>query len=110
MGLLKKRMNADSLNIFWKEILVGLCVGVVVAIVGGIRGYWIENSFRMALTVGLAMVSVVTIATMLGAVLPLIFKRIKLDPAVVSGPFIASVLDIVALLIYLEIAKSIMGL
>lgn len=101
---------SDSLKIFWKEILVGLCVGVVVAIVGGIRGYWIENSFRLALTVGLAMVSVVTIATTLGAVLPLIFKRINLDPAVVSGPFIASILDIVALLIYLEIAKSIMGL
>ncbi len=101
---------SDSLRIFWKEIFVGLSVGVVVAIVGMIRGYWIENSVKMALTVGLAMVSVVTLATMLGAALPLIFKKINLDPAVVSGPFIASVLDIVALLIYLEIAKSIMGL
>jgi magnesium transporter len=101
---------SDSLKIFWKEIFVGLSVGVVVAIVGGMRGYWIENSVRMALTVGLAMVSVVTFATMLGAALPLIFKKINLDPAVVSGPFIASVLDIVALLIYLEIAKSILGL
>jgi magnesium transporter len=99
---------SDSLRILWKEIAVGLCVGIVVAIVGAIRGYWIENSFRMALTVGLALVSVVTFATMLGAVLPLIFKKVKLDPAVVSGPFIASVLDIVALLIYLEIARAVL--
>jgi magnesium transporter len=101
---------SDSLRIFWKEIFVGLSVGVVVAVVGAIRGYWVGNSLRMALTVGLALISVVTFATMLGAVLPLVFKKIRLDPAVVSGPFIASVLDIVALLIYLEIAKAILGL
>jgi magnesium transporter len=40
--------------------------------------------------------------------LPLVFKKLKLDPAVASGPFIASVLDIVALLIYFEIARAIL--
>jgi len=101
---------SDSLRIFWKEIVVGLTIGVVVAIVGAMRGYLLENNVRLALTVGLAMVFVVTFATVLGAVLPLVFKKLKLDPAVVSGPFIASVLDVVALLIYLEIARAIMGL
>jgi magnesium transporter len=100
----------DSLKIFWKEILVGLSVGVVVALVGALRGYLLESSVRMAITVGLAMVAVVTFATVLGAVLPLVFKKIRLDPAVVSGPFIASVLDVVALLIYLEIARFILRL
>jgi len=101
---------ADSLKIFWKEIVVGLTIGVVVAIVGALRGYLLENNVRLAITVGLAMVFVVTFATVLGAVLPLIFKKLRLDPAVVSGPFIASVLDVVALLIYLEIARAVMGL
>jgi magnesium transporter len=99
---------SDSIKIFWKEIVVGLSVGVVVAIVGALRGYLLENSLKLALTVGLAMVSVVTFATVLGAMLPLVFKKIKLDPAVASGPFIASVLDIVALLIYFEIARAIL--
>ncbi len=101
---------ADSLRIFSKEILVGLSVGVVVAIVGALRGFLLEHSIRLAITIGLAMVAVVTFATVLGAVLPLLFKRLKLDPAVVSGPFIASVLDVVALLIYLEIARLILKL
>ena len=100
----------DSLKIFWKEIVVGLTIGVVVAIVGALRGYLLEHNIRLAITVGLAIVSVVTFATVLGAVLPLIFKKLKLDPAVVSGPFIASVLDVVALLIYLEIARAVMHL
>jgi magnesium transporter len=69
-----------------------------------------EHSIRLAVTVGMAMVSVVVLATVMGAVLPLIFKKIKLDPAVVSGPFIASVLDVVALLIYLEIARYMLNI
>jgi magnesium transporter len=101
---------SDSLKIFRKEILVGLSVGVVVALVGALRGYLLENSIKLAVTVGLAMVCVVTFATVLGAVLPLVFKKIRLDPAVVSGPFIASVLDVVALLVYLEIARFILHL
>jgi magnesium transporter len=101
---------ADSLKIFWKEILVGLCVGVIVGLVGAFRGYLMEKSLRLAITVGVAMVFVVTFATVLGAVLPLAFKKLRLDPAVVSGPFIASVLDVVALLIYLEIARYILSI
>ncbi len=99
---------SDWLKVFGKELLVGLTVGVVVAVVAGLRGYFVENSLGIALTVGCAMVGVVTIATMLGALLPLVFKKINLDPAVVSGPLIASVLDVVALLIYLEIARFIL--
>jgi magnesium transporter len=101
---------SDSLRIFWKEILVGVTMGVLVGLVGAFRGYLMENSLRLALTIGLAMIFVVTFATVLGAVLPLVFKRLRLDPAVVSGPFIASVLDVVALLIYLEIARHVLSL
>jgi magnesium transporter len=101
---------SNWLKIFWKEIVVGMTIGVIVALVGALRGYVLESNIRLALTVGLAMVSVVTLATVLGAVLPLVFKKIKLDPAVVSGPFIASVLDVVALVIYLEIARIILHL
>jgi magnesium transporter len=101
---------ANSIRIFWKEILVGLSMGVVVGLVGAFRGYLMERSIRLAVTVGTAMVFVVAFATVLGAVLPLVFKKINLDPAVVSGPFIASVLDVVALLIYLEIARCVLGI
>ena len=102
--------TAGALRIFWKEIVVGLSVGVAVAVVGALRGYFLEHSIKLAVTVGMAMIAVVTLATVLGAILPLLFKRIKLDPAVVSGPFIASVLDVVALLIYLEIARLILNI
>ena len=100
----------DWLKVFGKELIVGVTIGVVVAFVAGLRGFLVESSFDLAITVGCAMVGVVTIATMLGALLPLVFKKINLDPAVVSGPLIASILDIVALFIYFEIAKYILNL
>ena len=100
----------DWLRVFAKELIVGLTIGVVVAFVAGMRGYLVEKSFQLAITIGCAMVGVVTIATMLGALLPLVFKKINLDPAVVSGPLIASILDVVALLIYLEVAKLVLGI
>jgi magnesium transporter len=99
---------SDWLKVFGKEIVVGITVGVVVAVVAGLRGYLFENNVGLAVTVACAMVGVVTIATMLGAILPLVFKKLKLDPAVISGPLIASILDVVALLIYLEIARYVL--
>jgi magnesium transporter len=107
-GLATGEINVtDWLKVFGKELVVGVTIGVVVALVAGLRGYLID-SFNLALTVGCAMIGVVTIATMLGALLPLVFKKINLDPAVVSGPLIASILDVVALFIYFEIAKYIL--
>ncbi len=100
----------DWLRIFWKEILVGLSVGAAVAVVGALRGYLMERSLKLALAVGLALVVVITFATVLGAALPLIFKRLRIDPAVVSGPLITSVLDVLGLLIYFEIAHLILNL
>lgn len=100
----------DWFRIFWKEILVGLCAGTSVAIIGALRGYIMEKSLKLALAIGLALVVVVTFATVLGAALPLIFKRLKIDPAVVSGPLITSVLDVLGLIIYFEIAHLILKL
>ena len=57
--------------------------------------------------VGLAMIVTVTLATTLGAFLPILFKRLKLDPALMSGPFITSIVDIVSLLVYFRIATVI---
>jgi magnesium transporter len=63
----------------------------------------------LGLTVGAAMVITVMVATTLGALLPLVFKKLKLDPALMSGPFITSVIDITTLLIYLHLATIILG-
>nr|HPN73523.1 magnesium transporter [Candidatus Omnitrophota bacterium] len=57
-----------------------------------------------AATVSLAMVVTVLVATTLGGILPIFFKKMKLDPALMSGPFISSMVDIISLFVYLHIA------
>jgi len=60
----------------------------------------------LSLTVGLAMVGCVLLAISAGAILPILFKRIGLDPALMSGPFISSLMDVFTLLLYLTLASA----
>jgi len=63
----------------------------------------------MAAAVGLALVVCVTFGSVVGALLPLIIKAIGFDPAVSSGPFIASLVDVAGIVIYLKIAIMVLG-
>jgi magnesium transporter len=102
------KMN-DIVKVFWKELRSGLLIGVAMGVLAGIRAV-IMKDIRLAITVGLAMIVTVIIGTTLGAVFPILLKKIKLDPALMSGPFIASVVDIVSLFVYLHIAMIIFNL
>jgi magnesium transporter len=94
---------SDIMKVFWKELRSGLLVGIAMGVLAGIRAI-LMNDIRLAITVGLAMIVTVIIGTTLGAVFPILLKKIRLDPALMSGPFIASVVDIVSLFVYLHIA------
>ncbi len=100
----------DFWKIFFKELKIGLLVGGVLGTIGFVRAWFIQHDFRLGVTVFLSMIATVTAATTAGAVLPVIFKRIGLDPALMSGPFIASIVDIVSILIYFQIARLVIGL
>ncbi len=95
----------DMFKVFQKELSTGVLVGSFLGAIGFFRAYVMEKNMFLAITVFLSMIATVTIATISGAVLPILFKKMKLDPALMSGPFIASIVDIVSIFIYLEIAR-----
>ena len=97
--------ESDFWKIFFKEVQIGLLVGVVLGLIGFGRAMIIQGDVRLGVTVFLSMIAVITAATTAGAILPVTFKKLGLDPALMSGPFIASVVDIVSILIYFEIAR-----
>ena len=102
----------DIWRVIKKEFLIGIMIGVGLGLLTLIRAFTLQTSFplySLAFTVGLTMIATVTIATSLGAALPIIFEKLGLDPAVVSGPLITTVVDITSLLIYFEIARRILG-
>lgn len=94
----------DVLKVFRKELSIGLLVGAAMGVFAGARAIIMNKDPLLALTVGVAMIVAVIVATTLGAMLPLLFKRMKLDPALMSGPFITSIVDIVSLFVYFQIA------
>ena len=104
----------DILRVIWKELRVSVIVGVVLGIVNFIKLYLVDylwlHTFdtgteivEMA-TICLTLICVIIVAKMLGAALPIIAKKIGLDPAVMASPLVTTILDAVSLLIYFGIA------
>lgn len=96
----------DALKILWRELRMGLVLGVILGTIGFLRAAFVGHSGHggMAAAVGLSLVACVTFGSVVGSGLPLLMKRLGLDPAVSSGPFIASLVDVLGIIIYLNIA------
>jgi len=94
----------DVKPVLKKECLIGAALGIPLGLLGLFRALAVDRNPFLGMTVGLSMVLTIITATTLGAVLPLICRRLGIDPAVVSAPLITTVLDIASLLIYFRIA------
>ena len=101
-----------ELGDWWRVLARELFHGLVLGLILGILGYGVVLVFgrgaEIALAVSLAIAAAVVLANLLGSMLPFFFKRIGLDPAVTSGPFIASMMDVSAIVIYFSIAIAVM--
>lgn len=101
----------DILKVFWKEIRVSIIVGIVLAVANYMRIIILyPDSEMMALAVSISLVATIMMAKIIGGTLPMLVRIIKLDPAIVSGPLITTIVDIGALLVYFAIARAILGL
>lgn len=96
---------------WWRIILREFKVGVALGLVMGIIAFTIAaismRQITLAVTVGIALFTVVCVGNIVGIAIPLFFRFVKLDPAFVSAPLIATLLDATGLLIYFEIARRI---
>ena len=100
----------DVFKVLWKEIRVSTLVGIILAIVNGIRIIIQYNNIQLAIVLGLTLIATVIISKILGCLLPMLAKKLKLDPAIMAAPLITTVVDVCSILIYFQIATNIMGL
>ena len=98
----------DALRVFWHECRAGLILGSMMAVVAFIRAYTWNPSLPLALAVSVAVLVIVLWATSVGSLLPILAARLKIDPTVVSGPFMSTLVDATGLFIYLSVAKLIL--
>jgi magnesium transporter len=103
---LEELTPGDAPKVLWREVRMGLVLGLILGAIGLLRALVVGHSGRggMAAAVGLSLVACVTFGSVVGSALPLLMKRLGLDPAVSSGPFIASLVDVLGIVIYLNIA------
>ena len=102
----------DALRVMWKEIRVALTIGIIFGALNFSRIYFLTDDpdrMMMGLVLGLAMIFTILMAKTLGAFLPLLAKRIKLDPAVVASPMITTIVDVVSLMFYFKLAMVLLS-
>ncbi len=102
----------DTLKVVFKEFLIALTCGIALAIVNFAKLMIFDDSitWQMAMVISVTMICAVVFAKVVGSVLPVIAKKIGFDPAVMSSPFISTIVDAVTLLIYFAIASSVLNL
>ena len=98
----------DFFRAVWKEIRVALLVGIALAICNGIRVGIQYHDLQLAIVLGLTLVGTVCLSKTLGCALPMLAKKLKLDPAIMAAPLITTIVDSCSILIYFTIAVSIM--
>ncbi len=101
----------DFFKVFWKEIQVSLIVGFALASANFIRLYFFSHTdLMLTITVCLSLYFTVIIAKMVGGILPIIAKKLHLDPAIMAGPLITTVVDALALIVYFATATKLLGI
>lgn len=91
---------ADWWRVLVRELCRGLVMGLLLAVMAGGIVLLFARPLAMALAAAVAMVIAVTLANLLGSMLPFFFKRVGVDPAVTSGPFISCLMDVSSILIF----------
>ena len=90
-----------------REIGIGILLGVTMGLASWLLGF-LNGGYQIAGIVALAMATIVIVSSLLGVILPLVLQRLRVDPAMASNPLIASVMDILGLLIYFAIATAVL--
>lgn len=103
----------DWFKVFKREVISGLVLGTILAVIGFARIVAWEHMFKLygehymllAWTVAFSVIGVVLWGTLAGSMLPLLLNKAKLDPASASAPFVATLVDVSGLVIYFTLAK-----
>ena len=110
-GLATGRLNIrDTWSVVLKELAVGFILGMVYGFLIGMVAQLRYSTIQVAISVGLAVISSMTVAALVGSLVPMGFARINIDPAVATGPFVTTAIDIISVYFYFEIATTLLGI
>ncbi len=108
-GLANDDIKGSISNRLWKEMLLALLNGIILAMLLFLFTWWYQD-FRIALAVSISLIVVIIVAGIIGTFIPLFLDKRGIDPAIATGPFITTSNDIFGILIYFWISKLILGI
>ena len=109
----------DFFKVMFKEFRIAIIVSIILAVVNGVRIYITYTYFntdagvdplKLAVTVSLAIISTVIMSKLIGCMLPMAAKKLKLDPALMAAPLISTIVDTCTTLVFFNIAMVIFGI
>ena len=109
--------TSKKLHLLWKEMRVGLVNGALLAVMAlGFLGCYIHffkayawgQAFLLSGCVGVSLIVAMVISSLVGTVIPMLFHKIHIDPAVASGPLITTINDLVAVVVYYGLAMIVL--
>ncbi len=110
-GLATGRLHVRDLGqVVFKELLIGLILGVIYGILIGTVAHLQYSIHALAISVSLAVISSMSVAALVGSLVPMIFAKINIDPAVATGPFVTTAIDIISVFFYFQIATILLGI
>ncbi len=110
-GLATGRISIRDLwSVVFKELSIGVIMGVFYGIVVGGVAQVRYSREMLAVSVSCAVLTSMSLATLSGSLMPMLFARINVDPAVATGPFVTTAIDIISVFFYLQIATFLLGL
>ncbi len=99
----------DWPRVMYREVLVSLALGGFLSLIGWLVAIFIAPNLKDALVIPLTLLSVIVCGCLCGGALPILFKRLGLDPAMMSNPFVAGIVDILGIVIYINIARFVLS-
>nr|WP_155083104.1 magnesium transporter [Cyanobacterium aponinum] len=100
-------------KVVFREAIAGLLLGLILGLLATIWAYLLpqtDKNIIVSLSVGISLIAISTLASISGSALPFIFRRLGLDPALMSAPFITTAVDVLGVLIYFNIARLMLGI
>ncbi|WP_010093577.1 magnesium transporter [Ornithinibacillus scapharcae] len=102
--------ETGKLKLILREAGTGLITGTVCGILITLVIFLWQGNLYLGILVGLSIMATLVVATLAGSLIPILMHRLKIDPAVASGPFITTINDIISILIYFGLATTFMSL
>lgn len=101
---------SNRFGVIQREAIAGGILGAMLGAIVTVWAYFLQGDWGVAIAVGISLFAISLIASISGAGLPFLFRSLKLDPALMSAPFITTAVDVLGVLIYLNVARWILGL